>query len=95
MDSSHLRCIFFKDPYTGQIFEEVFAKDQFIIEPFDLNRGQNTRRFRTYRYRFILTKTEISIEEIDMQETGLGLIGPGTGCLARPLQTLFRWLSTF
>ena len=30
MDSNHLQCIFYKDPYTGEIFEGVFAKDQFM-----------------------------------------------------------------
>ena len=43
----------------------------------------------------ILIKTEISIEEIDAQETGLGLIGPGNGCLTRLLETLFGWSSKF
>ena len=43
----------------------------------------------------ILTKTEIPIEEIDAQETGLGLIGPGNGRLTRLLETPFGWLSTF
>ena len=33
----------------------------------------------------ILTKTEISIAEIDLQGTGLGLIGPGNGRLTRLL----------
>ena len=42
----------------------------------------------------ILTKTEISIEEADAQETELGLIGPGNGCLTRLLETLFGWSST-
>ena len=42
----------------------------------------------------ILTKTEISIEEIDAQETELGLIGPGNGCLKRLLETLFGWSRT-
>ena len=39
----------------------------------------------------ILTKTEISVKEIDVQETGLGLIGPGNGRLAKLLETLFEW----
>ena len=39
----------------------------------------------------ILTKTEISVKEIDVQETGLGLIGPGNERLARLLETLFEW----
>ena len=42
----------------------------------------------------ILTKTETSIEEIDAQETGLGLIGAGKRCLTRLLETLFGWSST-
>ena len=37
----------------------------------------------------ILTKTEISIEEIDLQEIGLGLIGPGNGNLTKLLEILF------
>ena len=37
----------------------------------------------------ILTKTEISIEEIDTQETGLGLIGPGNRRLTKLLEILF------
>ena len=37
----------------------------------------------------ILTKTEISIEEIDAQERGLGLIGSGNVCSTRSLETLF------
>ena len=43
----------------------------------------------------MLTKTEISIEEIDTQETGLGLIGPGNGHLTKLLEILFGWSSTF
>ena len=43
----------------------------------------------------ILMKTDISIEETDVQETELGLIGTGNGCLTRSLETLFRWSSTF
>ena len=35
MDRNHLRCIFYKGPYTGEIFEGVFAKDQFIKEHFE------------------------------------------------------------
>ena len=31
----------------------------------------------------ILTKTEVSTAEIDVQVTGLGLIGPGNGRLTR------------
>ena len=30
MNSNHLRCIFYKDPYKGEIFEGVFAKDQLM-----------------------------------------------------------------
>ena len=41
----------------------------------------------------ILTKTEISFEEIEAQETGLGLIGPGNGCLRKLLETLLGWSS--
>ena len=36
-----------------------------------------------------LTKMEISIEEIDVQETGLRLIGPGNGRLTKLLEILF------
>ena len=36
-----------------------------------------------------LTKMEISIEEIDVQETGLRLIGPGNGLLTKLLEILF------
>ena len=36
----------------------------------------------------ILTKTEISVKEIDGQETELGLIGPGNGRLTRLIETL-------
>ena len=43
----------------------------------------------------ILTKTEVSVEEIDVQETILGLIGPGNRLLTRLLETLFRWSITF
>ena len=43
----------------------------------------------------ILTKMEISVEEIDALETGLELIGPGNGCLTRFSETLFRRSSTF
>ena len=43
----------------------------------------------------ILTKTETSIEEIDAQETRLGLTGPGNGHLTMLLETLFGWSSTF
>ena len=43
----------------------------------------------------ILTKTEISIKEIDAQETGLGLIGLGNRRLTRLLEALFGWSSTF
>ena len=42
-----------------------------------------------------LTKTKISIAEIDVQETGLGLIGPGNGRLTRLLEILFGWSSVF
>ena len=42
----------------------------------------------------ILTKMEISVEQIDAQETGLVLIVPGNGCLARLLESLFEWSST-
>ena len=37
----------------------------------------------------ILTKTEISVKEIDAQETGLGLIGLGNRRLTRLLEALF------
>ena len=43
----------------------------------------------------ILTKTEISIEEIDIQETGLGLTRTGNGRLTKLLEILFGWSSTF
>ena len=43
----------------------------------------------------ILTKMEISVEEIGAQETGLGLIGPGNECFAGLLETLIGWSSTF
>ena len=43
----------------------------------------------------ILTKTEISIKEIDAQDTGLELIGPGNGRLTKLLETLFGWSSMF
>ena len=43
----------------------------------------------------IITKTEISVEEIDAQETGLGLIGPGKGNLTRLLEILLGWSSKF
>ena len=43
----------------------------------------------------ILMKTEISIEEIDTQETGLELIGPGNGRLTKLLEILLGWSSTF
>ena len=32
IDSNHLRCLFYKDAYIREIFEGVFAKDQFIKE---------------------------------------------------------------
>ena len=35
MDSNHLQCIFYKDSYTREIFEGVFAKDQFMKEHFE------------------------------------------------------------
>ena len=38
---------------------------------------------------------EISVEEIDVQETGLQLIGPGNGRLTKLLKILFRWPSAF
>ena len=38
----------------------------------------------------ILIETEISIEEIDVQQTGLGLTGPGNGRLKKLLEMLFR-----
>ena len=41
----------------------------------------------------ILTKTEIWIKEIDIEETGLGLIGPWNGCLTKLLGILFWWSS--
>ena len=34
MDSNQFRCIFHKDPYTGEMFEGVFAKDQFMKKHF-------------------------------------------------------------
>ena len=34
MDSSHLRCIFYRNSYTREIFEVVFVKDQFMKEHF-------------------------------------------------------------
>ena len=43
----------------------------------------------------ILTKTQISIEKIDAQENGLGLMEHGNGRLARLLETLCGWSSTF
>ena len=39
MDSNNLRCIFHKDPYAGEIFEGVFAKDQFMNEHFKKETG--------------------------------------------------------
>ena len=41
----------------------------------------------------IIMKTEISIKEIDVQETELGLIRPVNECLTRSLETLFGWSS--
>ena len=41
----------------------------------------------------ILMKTEISIKEIDAQETELGLIWPVNECLTKSLETLFEWPS--
>ena len=35
MDSNHLQCIFYKDSYTREIFEGVFANDQFMKEHFE------------------------------------------------------------
>ena len=35
MDSNYLGCIFYKDSYTKDIFEGVFAKDQFMKEHFE------------------------------------------------------------
>ena len=35
MTSNHLRCIFYKDSYKGEIFEKVFSKDQFMKEHFE------------------------------------------------------------
>ena len=35
MDSNYLHCIFHKDPYTREIFEGLFAKDQFMKEHFE------------------------------------------------------------
>ena len=37
----------------------------------------------------ILTKTEISVEETDAQETGLGLVEPGNEHLTKLLEKLF------
>ena len=34
MDNNHLRCIFYKDPHTAEIFAGVFAKDQFMKKRF-------------------------------------------------------------
>ena len=42
----------------------------------------------------ILPRTKISTEEIDAQETGLGLFGPGNGNLTKLLEMLFGWCST-
>ena len=61
-----------------------------------INRENDTRRFRNVEQFtgsvrsiqmawLILTKTEISVEEIDAQETGLRLIRPGNECLTRLL----------
>ena len=46
-------------------------------------------------YRATWLLLQISIKEIDAQETGLGLIGPRNGRLSRLLETLFGWSSTF
>ena len=35
MDSNYLRCIFYKDSYTREIFEGVFPKDQVMKEHFE------------------------------------------------------------
>ena len=35
IDSNHLRCTFDKDLYTREIFQGVFAKDQFMKEYFE------------------------------------------------------------
>ena len=35
MDSNHIRCIYYKYSYTREIFEGVFAKDQFMKEQFE------------------------------------------------------------
>ena len=35
MDSNHIRCIYYKNSYTKEIFEGVFAKDQFMKEQFE------------------------------------------------------------
>ena len=43
----------------------------------------------------ILTKTEISIAEINVQETGLGLIEPGKRRVTRLLEILFGSSSSF
>ena len=42
-----------------------------------------------------LKQAEISIEKIDVQETGLGLIGPGNRRLTKLLEILCGWSSTF
>ena len=71
-----------------------------------INSENNTRRFRNVEQfiRIVRSmqssmvddyKTGMSIEETDVQETGLGLVGPGNVCLARLLETLFGWPSTF
>ena len=41
----------------------------------------------------ILMKTEISIKEIDAQETELGLVRPVNECLTKSLEALFEWPS--
>ena len=43
----------------------------------------------------VLTKSEITVEGIDRQECGLGLIGPGNSYLTGLLETLLGWSSTF
>ena len=35
MADNYLRCIFYKDPYTGEVLEGVFAKDQIVKEHFE------------------------------------------------------------
>ena len=62
----------------------------------DSEMSSNLEALEVYRAEWlILRKTEISIEEIDAQETGLGLTGSGNGRLTKLLEILFGWSSTF